>query len=114
MTQRTLLLGVTGLGLTLSVLGCGREGRLTLHSSRGPDQGIPRRVTGLEPDPAGEATSPPSPEEAFRAVVEREGRGHPPSAEAIRLAEEHEKRERQRAEEQLRTVEQYERAARGE
>jgi hypothetical protein len=114
MIQRSLLLGVAGLVLTLSALACGRERKPTIHSSRGPDQGIPRRVTGLEPVPAGETTPPPSPEESFRAVVEREGRGRQPSAEAIRLAEEQEKRERQRSEEQLRTVEQYERAARGE
>jgi hypothetical protein len=114
MIQRSLLLGVVGLVLTLSGLGCGREGASTIHAARRRDRRIPPRVTGLEPVPAGETAPPASPAESFQAAGEPERIERPPSAEELRFAEEQEKRERQRSQEQVRTVEQYERAARGE
>jgi hypothetical protein len=66
------------------------------------------RVIALPPGPARETAAPPSPEESFRAAVERERIDRQRSAEAFRLAEEREKLERQRSEEQFRLAQQRE------
>jgi hypothetical protein len=86
----------------------------SIHPPRGPVRRTAPRVIVLQPVPVRQTAPPPSPEESFRAAVERERIERQRSAEAFRLAEERERQERQRSEEQFRRLEQPARDARND